>query len=334
MRGSLLNDSEVAASDPFSSDIPFLTYHTQEAQLMEFRPVSAGELLGIITCSPVKSGYLDPIPTNLLKKIVTVLLPSLVILVNKSLSSGCFPESFKRASVTQLLKKSSLDPNELSNYRPVSGLPFLSTVIERVVLSRVNHHLSACNLLSANQSAYREHHSTETVLLAVNEVLFRAADTDSCSALLLLDLSAAFDTVEHSILIRRLTVTFGIGGTAIEWFLSYLSGRSQVVRTPSSTSEAVAVRFGVPKGSVLGPVLFLAYVGPLKNIAPPNVWMHQFSDDTQLGTTFHLRKPLDSHPSSLYPYGTVSLDDISPARTNLMHTQSTLSLPRKSLIVA
>ena len=134
LRGSLLNDSEAVVPDPFSSDTPFSTYHTQEAQLMEFRPVSPGELLGIIDSSPVKSCCLDPIPTHLLKKIVTVLLPSLVILVNKSLSSGCFPESFKRASVTPLLKKSSLDPNILSNYRPVSGLPFLSKVIERVVL--------------------------------------------------------------------------------------------------------------------------------------------------------------------------------------------------------
>jgi len=131
----------------------------------------------------------------------------------------------KSALVIPLLKKSSLDPDVLDNYRPISLLPFLSKLLERVVLSKLLDHLNKNNLFVPVQSAYRSGHSTETALLKIFNDLLLSIDEGCAAILILLDLSAAFDTVDHEILLARLESYFGIRGVALEWFRSYLALR-------------------------------------------------------------------------------------------------------------
>ena len=130
----------------------------------------------------------------------------------------------------------------MTSYHPVSGLSFLSKLIERVVLFRLSSHVTNFNLLSPCQSAYRANYSTETALLAIQNDLLVAADTGLGSALLLLDLSATFDTVDHCILIERMATTFGVSGSALKWFWSYLSNRTQSVKAHYIIAGTSSVR--------------------------------------------------------------------------------------------
>ena len=172
---------------------------------------------------PKKSYDLDPIPTSVLYDCLDEIIPIVTSIMNKSLSSGIVPHCFKHAPVKPLLKKVCLDPNSLKHYRPVSNLPFLSKVLERIVLKQFLQHLQSHSLLEPFQSAYRKCHSTETALLRVVNDLLQASDSGCVSILSLLDLSAAFDTVDHNILITRLRSTFSCSGMVLHWFISYLS---------------------------------------------------------------------------------------------------------------
>ena len=202
--------------------------------------------------------------------------------MNKSLSSGVVPQYFKHAPVKPLLKKASLDPNCLKHYRPVSNLPFLSKVLERIVLKQFLQHLQSHSLLEPFQSAYRKCHSTKTALLHVVNDLLQASDSGCVSILSLLDLSAAFDTTDHNILITRLRSTFGCSGTVLEWFISYLSCRTQFVFVGHESTPSV-LKCGVPQGFVLGPLLFTLYTHPLSTvICQSGLSYHFFADNSQL----------------------------------------------------
>ena len=124
-----------------------------------------------------------------------------------------------------LLKKTTLKPEIMKNYRPVSNLSFLSKILEKVVLRQLSNHLLTNNLFYSHQSAYRAGHSTETALLKIVNDL-SALDEDKVSLLSLLDLSAAFDTIDHSILLSRLSYSFGISDTVLDWFTSYFTDRT------------------------------------------------------------------------------------------------------------
>ena len=137
-------------------------------------------------------------------------MPTLLKIINTSLATSTVPKSFKQASISPLLKKPSLDRNVLKNYRPVSNLPFLSKILEKVVSKTVSSHRANNSLNVPLQSAYRQHHSTETALLKVHNDVLRALDRLECVFLVLLDLSAAFDTVDHSRLKARLEQKFGV----------------------------------------------------------------------------------------------------------------------------
>ena len=251
--------------------------------MMTWREVTPAEVRRTILAAPAKSCSLDPVPTYLLRDCIDVLLPYLTAVVNASLREGSLPESQKRAVVTPLLKKPSLDAQEMRNYRPVSNLSFVSKLVERIVANQLMDYLTLNNLLPKFQSAYRRHHSTETAMLKVLSDVFLAADSQRVTLLALLDLSAAFDCVDHDILLHRLQSTFGLGGKVLVWLRSFLTGRSQQVLRDGCLSELVMILFGVPQGSVIGPILFIMYMVEVFDIiAAYGVNCHCYADDMQV----------------------------------------------------
>ena len=172
------------------------------------------------------------------------------------MSSGIFPSAFKTSCVKPIIKKPNLDPEILANYRPISNLPFISKVLERIVAFQLHNYLSSYNLYPRLQSAYRKNHSTETALLKVQNDLLLAVDNGYEAVLVLLDFSAAFDLIDHDILLNRLEKRFGLCGIPLSWIMSYLTHRKQFVSVGNNTSNEESINRGVPQGSVLGPLLF------------------------------------------------------------------------------
>ena len=185
-----------------------------------------------------------------------------------------------------MLKKLGLEII-LQSFRQVSNFIYLSKLCERIVADQFHDHCKVNKLYTLYQSAYKEGHSTETALVKVQNDLLRAMDNDEVVLLLLLDLSAAFDTVSHDILLRRLEERFGVTGTALKWFESYLKGRKQSVLIQGTRSDSQTLECGVPQGSVLGPLLFTCYTSPLADLAENhNMGLHMFADDTQSYISF------------------------------------------------
>ena len=147
--------------------------------------------------------------------------------INRSLNAGHFPDVFRHAFVTPVVKKPGFDAADASSYRPISNLSVLSKLLERLVVRQILNYLTSADLLPSLQSGFREGHSTETAVVRVLSDILHAVDCGDVAALVLLDLSAAFDTVDHDILLQRLQVTFGICDVAHRWIQSYLSGRTQ-----------------------------------------------------------------------------------------------------------
>ena len=212
-----------------------------------FSVLSDHDVAKIIHRSPSKSCEDDPIPTTLLKNILPSVLPVLTALVNGSMLTGVFPEDLKQALVKPLLKKANLDLVD-KNYQPVSNLEFVGKIIERAITDQLTHHIAKYNLMEPMKSAYRMGHSTETALLKVKTNILRALDNQEVTCLVLLDLSVAFDMVDHQILINRLPSMFGISGCVLTLIRSYLTGRSQRVKVGELRSDPVTLHFWVPQG--------------------------------------------------------------------------------------
>ena len=174
------------------------------------------------------------------------------------------------------MKKTSLDSEDLKNYRPISNLSFMSKVLEKVVLSQKLQHVNSNKLLSNFQSAY---HSTETALLRVTNDLLPTMDEGKISVLVLLDLSAAYHTTDHEILLHHLHHVFGFGDTVLTWFQSYLENRTQIVTIHGKHSTPASLRHGVPQGLVLLPKLFILYLQPLSNVIKHFL---VYADDTKI----------------------------------------------------
>ena len=155
--------------------------------------------------------------------------------------------------------------------------------MEKIVLKQLLCHLETNGLQEVFQSAYKKYHSTETALLRVYNDIINGIDQGNICFLNLLDLSAAFDTIDHNILLNRLHTSFGISGTALDWFRSYLADRTQYVKVEQFMSDEVVMAFGVPQGSVLGPILYTLYTTPLSKIIEKcNLNFHCYADDTQI----------------------------------------------------
>jgi len=234
----------------------------------EFRlctPVTSTDVIKMVRALPDKQCSSDPLPTWLLKASAGLLAPFLCHLFNWSFEHGEVPSSMKAAYITPIVNKSDMDPMEAKSYRPISNLSVLSKLLERLVSKQLVTSLKDNGLLPELQSGFRAYHSTETAVLNVVGDILHALDTGNVALLTLLDLSAASDSVDDNVL-QLLQKSYGLHGTVIGWFASYLTGRSQYVRTRASKSTLAFVLYGVPQGSVLGPILFVLYVSDVLHL--------------------------------------------------------------------
>lgn len=183
-----------------------------------------------------------------------------LIIINMLLQTGIFPDTFKTAVVRPLLKKTNLDANELKNYRPISNLPFNSKIIEKIVTVQINSFLKENSIMEELQSGFRINYSTETALTKIVSDLRLNSDANKVSILVLLDLSAAFNTIDHDILISCLERLVGLSDNVLNWFKTYITGRKYYVKLRDHVSEDHESNFGVPQRSCLGPLLLYIYV--------------------------------------------------------------------------
>ena len=272
-------DSTLSPSVPVGETVSSVTV----PDLSNFTPATMQEVEKLIKQSPAKSCGLDPVTTWLLKQHTECLVPIITSIVNMSLAGGVFPDQFKMAHVCPLIKKATLDCDAPKNYRPISNLPYIYKIVEKVVAARLQKHLQDNQLYEPMQSAYRPAHSTETALVRVTNDLLCAVDKQQAVILVLLDLSAAFDTVDHDILLQRLHEEIGVCGVSLQWFESYLTGRKQVITINKTSSSERDLIYDVPQGSVLGSILFTCYTKPFRAIARERgLSSHMYADDTQL----------------------------------------------------
>jgi len=262
---------------------PSFTISSSDVHFTCFELVTIDEVVAAVRVLPDKNCALDPLRTPTLKSVIDVLAPFLTELFNRSLTTGYVPAVFQAAYISPRLKKVDLDSSDVRSYRPISNLSVLSKLLERLVARQLLAHLNSNGLLPRFQSAYRAHHSTETAVLKVLTDILLAVDAGDLSALVLLDLSAAFDTVDHGILLHRLDSSYQIVGSVQQWFQSYLSNRLQHVEVGSSSSSPRSMVCGVPQGSVLGAILFLLYCGDLQLIIESQgLCPHLYADDSHI----------------------------------------------------
>ncbi len=272
-------DAQTCTYQPSDCTQPDTTFST-------FKPLSQDDVRKLVMKSKSTTCDLDPLPTSLLKDCLDVILPVLTKMVNLSLQTGVFPNEWKLALVIPLIKKFGLDTIS-KNYRPVSNLPFVSKLVERAAICQDNSHIEANCPLPTCASAYRENHSTESALLKVQADILHNMELQKVTLLVLVDLSAAFDTIDHQILLTRLNQKFGFTGVALQWHRSYLAGRKQCVIINGTRSVESLLKYGVPQGSCLGPVLFTEYVSTLFDVIYSHLDNgHGYADDHQLYLAF------------------------------------------------
>ena len=219
------------------------------------------------------------INNHLLKNIIPQIVDPLVHIINVSLTTGLVPNNMKIAKVIPIYKKGEKDDVSI-NYRPISLLTLISKILERIIYIRTVNFFKKSDIFSNVQFGFRENHSTTHALLTFVEKVTHALDTFSHTIGIFLDFSKAFDTINHEILLAKLS-HYGIHGKALEWFTSYLSNRSQYVHVNGVDSQMKTIDCGVPQGSLLGPLLFIIYINDFHR-SSDNLSFILFADDSNL----------------------------------------------------
>ena len=245
-----------------------------------FQSADTEEILRIITSlNNSKSTGPNSIPTDILKLLAPILCHPLKEIINISFATGIYPDKLKLAEIIAVFKNKG-DPRLFLNYRPISLLSNINKIFEKLVHARLYSFLELHDCIYELQFGFRTKHSTNHALMSLTETIRVALDNSNFACGIFVDFQKAFDTVDHNILLQKLE-HYGIRGLANNWFKSYLSNRKQYVSVNGYHSKTDVMKFGVPQGSVLGPLLFLIYINDLRN-AIHNSIVHHFADDTNL----------------------------------------------------
>ena len=247
-----------------------------------FKPVSNDDVLKIISSlKPKSSSGFDGISTKLLQSAKSTLCAPITKLINQCIDQNVFPDPLKIAKVVPVYKKDS--KHELSNYRPISLLPSLSKIFEKVISIQITDFFISNDLFSDSQYGYRAKHSTVHAAIEMTEKLYELIKDGKVPLSIFLDLSKAFDTLDYEVLLWKLSF-YGIRDDALLLISSYLSNRQQFVEFNGIQSKCLPLTIGVPQGSILGPLLFIIYTNDISAASKLFNYI-MYADDTSLIST-------------------------------------------------
>ena len=243
-----------------------------------FREVSVATVVKTVKSLKSNACGVDNISSQFLKMAIDFVAPYITHIVNCSFKYNRFPDRWKHAIIKAIPKNDN--PEAPSDFRPISLLPAISKIIEKIAFSQMCTFFKSSSSLDQLQSAYKQFHSTTTALLTICDDVYKAIDKSMVTVLLLLDYSKAFDTANHKLILAKLE-SHGFQNEALEWVQSYLCDRKQKVKNDLGESDWIHLKNGVPQGSILGPLLFLVLVSDL-HTSILNGKYHMYADDTQI----------------------------------------------------
>ena len=281
------------SSNPDPATIDFYLHNKRQGidDVLEYRLATTDEVYSALSTIKTEATSTDGIGLSMLMRCCPHIIPYIVHLVNVCIETNTFPNLWKNSFLLPIPKVPS--PSELKDLRPISILPTLSKVIERILDRQTRIYVERYGILPQEQSGFRSDHSCATALLKVTDDILAAADRGVLTALILLDYSKAFDKINHGLLLAILGY-LGFGDNACQLINSYLSGRTQSVRLNSNVSERLGVSAGVPQGSILGPLLFTLYTSQLTTKLK-HVSVHYYADDTQVYLSFRSNDILEAN---------------------------------------
>lgn len=290
-------------------------------RLSDFEVVTEDDVIGCVAAIKSNSAGEDGVPIRFIKLILPLIVSHLTHLINFCIMSSTFPQSWKIAKVIPIAKK----PNAtaVSDFRPISILPCLSKVLEKIIAKQILRHLSLNLLLSPFQSGFRPNHSCSTAMVNVLEDIRQVYDKGYVTLLCLLDFSKAFDKVNHKILCWKLQHFFGFSERAVKLLRSFLSNRSQRVVVGENSSALRPVQQGVPQGSILGPILFCIFINDLPSVCKHSS-IHLYADDVQLylarprSSTAELASLLNEDLSKVHTWSLVNGLLLNPAKCQII----------------
>ena len=317
---------------PFSADDPLSSVKKlmkDKKCKLKFKTVHPDIVLEIInSLKNKKSCGSDNIDSYIVKLAKHELLPAITHIINLSITTNCFPQQWKLAKVVPLLKKEN--PTLPENYRPVALLCIFSKIIESVIFKQVISYMEENALLHRSHHGFRGQHSTCSALLEMYDGWLTASSRNQIAATIMLDLSAAFDVVDHKILLDKLKI-YGLEKSAIEWVDSYLSGRKQVVLVDGHISDELTLEVGVPQGSILGPLLYVIFTNELPNVLDdslrnPDSSVVCYADDTTMSLfnedPIVLKRSVDESYKLVSNYMAMNRLKLNSSKTHLMVLRS------------